>query len=165
MQKYWIERLPGMPPLPCSPAGYTRPDRVTATFIEDGYFVEFFEFPFDRDRTVALLFGPREFLIRSHPTFSTIQSLDQSCVVDFSYGNIFRTLRNFPESKAHYRKMKAQYEQKVADRLQLAALESDRDRFHFVQQRQPWVLKKVPDNLVAGYLGVTVARLRELKGG
>ena len=163
MRKYWIESLPGMPPLPPCPKGYSRPDRVTASFIEEGYLVEYFEFPFDRDRTVALFFGPGEFLIRSHPVFSTVQFLDRGCLADFSYGDVLRTLRNFPESKLHYLEMKRRYEQKVADRLTMSALGGDLERLQLLQQTQPWVLQKAPDSLVAGYLGVTPARLQEMK--
>ena len=163
MNKYWIENLPGMPPLPPHPAGYCRADRITASFVEEGYFVEYFEYPFDRDRTVAMFYGPGEFIIRTHPAFSSIQSLHRSSIVDFSYSNIFRTLRNFPESKLHYRKVKAMCQQKIADRLKLARLNKDTARYRFVLEKQPWVLKQVPDHLLAGYLGITIPRLRELK--
>jgi|GEM_PF-3549102 len=165
MRKYWIEELPGMPRLPYCPVGYCRPDRVTTSFIEDGYFVEYFEYPFDRNRTVAMFFGPGEFLIQCHPVFSTVQALDRTCVAGFPYGGLIRTLRNFPEARVHYRHVKGLYEKKVADRLEMARLSSDVERYEFVRGRQPWVLKKVPDSLVAGYIGVTVGRLREMREG
>ncbi|GGB01527.1 hypothetical protein [Puia dinghuensis] len=165
MRTYWIEQLPGMPELPYCCAGPVRPERVTSTFIEEGYFVEYFDYPYDRQRTVAMLFGPREFVVRCHPVFSTIQALDRSSVVEFSYGNVFRTLRQFPEAAVHYKIVKELYEKKVADRLVLARIESDEDRFRFVREKQGWVLSRVPDGLIAGYLGVSRERLAELKRG
>jgi len=163
MKKYWIEELPGMPPLPACPNVYARPDRVTAVFIEEGHFVEYFEYPFDRNRTVALFYGPGEFIVRTHPVFSTIQSLDRCSVADFTYGDIFRTLRDHPESRFHYFTVRGMYEGKIAERLELARISCDVERLRFVRERQPWVLKVAPENLVAGYLGVTLARLKEMK--
>lgn len=163
MKKYWIEELPGMPPLPDCPELYAGPDRPTATFVEEGHFVEYFEYPFDRPRTVALFYGPREFIIPSHPCFSTVRSLDRCSIAEFTYGGIFRTLRNHPESQYHYRFLKNAYEEKVADRLKLARLGCERERFQFVLDKQPWVLRVAPENLVAGYLGMTIGSLKDLK--
>jgi hypothetical protein len=162
MPKYWIESLPGIPSLPPCPESYGRPNRVTATFIEEGHFVEYFEYPFDRDRTVALFYGPGEFIIRSHPTFSTIQALDRCCVADFTYSDIFRTLRNFPESQSHYRHIRQSHEQKITHRLKLASLPSPLDRLEFLQETQPWVLRLAHESLLAGYLGVPVAALKQM---
>jgi len=163
MRKYWIEELPGMPPLPSCPPTYSRPDRLSASFVEEGYFIEYFNYPFDRDRTVALLYGPREFIIPTHPVFTSVHALDRSCAANFTYSMVFRTLRNFPESRAHYAHLKALHEKKVADRLKLAHLQSDDARFHFVLDTQAWAIKQVPDHLLAGYLNLPIPRLRELK--
>lgn len=163
MRKYWIENLPGMAPLPICPPTYSRPDRLSAAFVEEGFFIEYFEYPFDRDRTVALFYGPREFIIPTHPVFSTVQALDRACAANFTYSMVFRTLRSFPETKFHYRELKLRHEKKVADRIKLACLHGDEVRFRFVLETQPWVFKQVPDNLLAAYLNVAVDRLRELK--
>ena len=165
MRKYWVEELPGMAPLPRCSVGYCRPDRVSCSFIEEGYFVEYLEYPFDRNRTVAMFFGPKEFLIQCHPVFSTMQALGRSCVASFSYGDIVRTLREFPESMVQYRHVRGLYEKKVAERLDMARMGSDVERFRFVMERQSWVLEKAPGELAAGYLGVTVRRLKEMREG
>ncbi|SRR5258708_727731 len=161
----WIEKLPGMPRLPSCQKGYARPDRATSTYIEEGHFVEYFEYPFDRDRTVVLFYGPGEFIIPTHPGYSIIRPLDRCCVVDFSYGDIFRTLRNFPESRLPYRKMKEAYQQKIAQRLTLAGLACPWERLEYLKESQPWVLRVAPDRLVAGYLRVSVDMLKEMKRG
>jgi hypothetical protein len=162
MQKHWIESLPGIPPLPPCPEGYARPDRFTATFIEEGHFVEYFEYPFDRNRTIALFYGPGEFIIRAHPKFSTIQALDRSCVADFSHDDIFRTLRNYPESRIHYRKLREAYRQKIVNRLRLAALSCPLEKLGFVQETQRWVLRVAPDHLLAGYLEIPLETLKSI---
>jgi len=163
MRTYWIENLPGMPSLPPCAARYNRPDRASVFFVENGYFVEYFEYPFDRNRTVALLYGPGEFIVRTHPVYSTIQALDKACAAEFSYGDIFRTLRNFPEARVHYRAVREMHLEKVADRLRMAGLESAEERLRFVRERQGWVLKKVPENIVAGYLGVGAGVLKDMR--
>ena len=165
MRKYWIEELPGMPNLPYCCSGAVRPERVTSTYIEEGHFVEYLDFPYDQERTVVLFFGPGEIVVKSHPVFSTMEALGRVSTAEFSYSNVFRTLRQYPEAAAQYKKVREMYEKKVADRLALARLESDEDRFRFVGQKQGWVLSNVPERLVAGYLGVSRERLGDMKRG
>lgn len=144
---------------------YPKPETVSASFLEEGHVIEFLEYPYDRNRAVALFFGPGEFLIRCHPVFSTLQCIDDGQMADFTYSAIIRTLRKFPETYAHYKDIQQRYEQKAAERIKLARLPNDEDRFRLLQKTQSWVLSLVMEDIVAGYLGVSRERLRELKGG
>jgi hypothetical protein len=83
-------------------------------------------------------------------------------VADFSHRDILGTLRKFPESRVIYQKMREVHEAKVAERLALARIPCEVERLRFLREKQPWVLKVAPENLVAGYLGMGRERLREL---
>jgi hypothetical protein len=125
--------------------------------------VEYFIHPITQKRAVTLFFGPGELLMRCYPAFSRIEALDDVSLTPFTYRDIFRTLRAFPEAAAQYKHSKALYEEKVEHRLELVWARSDQESFDLMRRRQPWVLSKAPEALIAEYLRITVKRLQELR--
>ncbi len=71
----------------------------------------------EEKKIVSLFFEPSDFVIRSHPKYSTLFSLDHCKTLAFNYGTIIRTLRKFPETKVHYPELKKKYEAKVTSRI------------------------------------------------
>ena len=165
IKKYWIEELPGMPALPRHAGGKIGPEPkdTSFVFIQEGYLVEFFDFPFDRDRTVALFFGPGEPVIRCHPAFSTTVGLTPVKTQTIAHHDILATLRKFPDTRNMYRAVREKYFEKTAGRIRMSRMVEDKDRFLYLKKTQDWVFKVAPDPFVANYLGISMARLAELK--
>src|SRR6185437_6752426 len=101
-------------------------------------------------------------VIPCHPYYSSLKRLDPVTTVTFTHRNIFRTLRQHPESSSQYQGVRLQYEEKVSDRLRMQHTMTPRERYDHLLEQQPWVFALVSRYDIASYLDVTVEELREL---
>ena len=136
------------------------PDFTSCIFLEKGHIMEYVQA--GARKVVSLFFGPEEYVIPCHPLFSSLRSLDPVTTITFTHRNIFRTLRQFPESSAQYQGIRKQYQEKVDERLRVQQMMSVQERFDYLQERQPWVFALVSRPDIASYLGITLDELRQL---
>lgn len=136
------------------------PDSTSCIFLEKGHIVEYIQL--GARKIVSLFFGPDEFVIPCHPLFSALKSLDPVTTVTFSHRTIFRSLRQFPASSAQYQGVRKQYLEKVAERVRIHQTLTERERFQYLQETQPWVFRLASRADIASYLAVTADTLREL---
>ena len=113
-------------------------------------------------KIVSLFFGPEEYVIPCHPLFSSLRSLDPVTTITFTHRNVFRTLRQFPESSNQYLGVRRQYQEKVNERLRVQQTMNAQDRFAYLQETQPWVFSLVSRADIASYLGITTEELRQI---
>lgn len=113
-------------------------------------------------KVVSLFFGPDEYVIPCHPLFSTLKRLDPVTTITFTHRNIIRTLRKFPESSTQYQGVRLQYQEKVNERLRVQQTMNAQERFHYLQETQPWVFSLASRADIASYLGLTMDELREM---
>jgi len=136
------------------------PDSTSCIFLEKGHMIEYVQA--GARKVVSLFFGPEEYVIPCHPFYSSLKRLDPVTTVTFTHRNIFRTLRQHPESSAQYQGVRLQYEEKVSDRLRMQHTMTPRERYDHLLEKQPWVFSLVSRYDIASYLDVTVEELREL---
>lgn len=136
------------------------PDSTSCIFLEKGHLMEYIQL--GARRLVCLFWGPEEFVIRCHPLFSTLKSLDPVATVTFTYGSVIRTLRKFPESITQYQGIRKRYQEKVAERMHMLRTMTGEERYEHLCATQPWVLSLVSRHDVAAYLGVPVEQLKTL---
>lgn len=134
-------------------------DSTSCFFIEEGHVVEYIEM--NSKKVVCLFFGPGEFAIPCHPTFSTFKSLDDVHVGNFSHQGIISILRNHPESFAHYRGVRKDYYEKVADRIRMQEMPVEK-RLEHLQKTQSWVFGLVDPKDIANYLGIPLSLFEKL---
>ena len=79
------------------------PDEQSFCFSEAGYVMEYIELEPDKKKIVSLFFGAGECVVRCHPELSKISSLTELKAQTLTHGQVFRTLRMFPESRNMYK--------------------------------------------------------------
>jgi len=160
-----IKTLLGIPPENKIkwPKTELKPDDITFRFLEEGHVMELIEFGPEPKRIVSLFFGPGDFVIRCHPEYSKLQSLDKGVTQSLTHSHVMTTLRKFPQTSGHYRKVRELYEEKVARRINMLHAMTPPERFRELKTRQPWVLSLVEEEDIASYLGIPTSMLRELK--
>jgi len=136
------------------------PDSTSCIFLEKGHIMEYIQL--GARRLVCLFWGPEEYVIRCHPLFSTLKSLDPVATVTFTYRNVIRTLRKFPESSAQYEGIRKQYLEKVTERLRMLNTMTGEERFEHLRSAQPWVFTLAGRQDIAAYLGLATEELRTL---
>lgn len=136
------------------------PDSTSCIFLEKGHMIEYVQTGIRK--IVSLFFGPEEYVIPCHPVYSCLKRLDPVTTITFTHRNVFRTLRQYPESSAQYQGVREQYQQKVNDRLRMQQMMNPIERFQYLQDKQPWVFALASRDDIASYLGITVEELREL---
>ena|SRR5579872_2728505 len=136
------------------------PGSTSCIFLEKGHIMEYIQL--GARKMVCLFWGPEEYVIRCHPLFSTLKSLDPVATVTFTYGNVIRTLRKFPESSQQYEGIRRQYHEKVAGRLLMLNRMTGEQRFEHLQSTQPWVFALAGRQDIANYLGVAVEEFKTL---
>jgi hypothetical protein len=136
------------------------PDSTSCIFLEKGHMIEYVQTGVRK--IVSLFYGPEEYVIPCHPVYSCLKRLDPVTTITFTHRNVFRTLRQYPESSAQYQGVREQYQQKVNERLRMQQMMNPVERFEYLQEKQPWVFALASRADIASYLGVTVEELREL---
>src|ERR1700761_9831473 len=136
------------------------PDSTSCIFLEKGHIIEYVQV--GARKIVSLFFGPEEYVIPCHHLYSSLKRLDPVTTITFTHRNIFRTLRQYPESSAQYQGVRIQYQEKVNERLRMQQTMTPRERFEYLQEKQPWVFSLASRNDIASYLGITTDELREL---
>lgn len=136
------------------------PDSTSCIFLEKGHMIEYVQV--GARKVVSLFFGPEEYVIPCHPLYSKLKRLDPVTTITFTHRNIFRTLRQYPESSAQYKGVRLQYQEKVNDRLRMRQTMTAPERYEYLLEKQPWVFSLVSRDDIASYLGLTVEELREL---
>jgi hypothetical protein len=136
------------------------PDSTSCIFLEKGHMMEYVQT--GARKIVSLFFGPEEYIIPCHPLFSSLKSLDPVTTITFTHRNVFRTLRQFPESSSQYQGIRRQYQEKVNERLRVQQTMNAQERFQHLQETQPWVFSLVSRDDIASYLGIAVEELRQL---
>jgi hypothetical protein len=136
------------------------PDSTSCIFLEKGHMIEYVQTGIRK--IVSLFFGPEEYVIPCHPMYSCLKRLDPVTTITFTHRNVFRTLRQYPESSAQYQGVREQYEKKVNDRLRMQQMMNPIERFQYLQEKQPWVFALASRADIASYLGVTTEELRDL---
>ena len=133
------------------------PDSTSCIFLEKGHIIEYVQV--GARKIVSLFFGPEEYVIPCHHLYSSLKRLDPVTTITFTHRNIFRTLRQYPESSAQYQGVRHQYEEKVNDRLRMQQMMNPRQRFEYLMEKQPWVFALVSRSDIASYLGITEVTL------
>lgn len=136
------------------------PDSTSCIFLEKGHMMEYVQS--GARKIVSLFFGPEEYVIPCHPLFSSLRSLDPVTTITFTHRNVFRTLRQFPESSNQYLGVRRQYQEKVNERLRVQQTMNAQERFTYLQETQPWVFSLVSRADIASYLGITTEELRQI---
>ena len=139
-----------------------KPDSERYSFLEKGHVMEVILVGEEKKRIVTLFFEPNEMVIPSDAKFSLLVSLDSCSTLPFTYGNIIRTLRDFPETKVYYQEFRNRYQKKVADRLHMLESMSAKERFAHLKATQGWVFSMVDEEDIASYLKISVRMLRSL---
>lgn len=137
------------------------PETVNYAYLVKGHVMEYYQIGPHAKKVVALFFGPKEFIIKSHAAFSTLESLDDASMDTLPYGAIFRALR-YPEGATIYRGIQMDYRRKVAERVYSIRSMTAPERFAHLKATQPWVFDVAEKEDVANYLGVSVGILEEL---
>src|SRR5260221_2104599 len=112
------------------------PDSDRYLFLEKGHIMEFLLVGKEK-KIVSLFFEPNDFVIRSHPKYSTLVSLDRCKTRGFNYGTIIRTLRKFPQTKVHYQEIRKKYEAKVTSRINSLTTMTATERYAQLKETQP----------------------------
>lgn len=136
------------------------PESTSCIFLEKGHIIEYVQV--GARKIVSLFFGPEEYVIPCHPLYSSLKRLDSVTTITFTHRNIFRTLRQYPESSAQYQGVRFQYQEKVNERLRVQQTMTPRERFEHLREKQPWVLVLASRSDIASYLGINTEELREL---
>lgn len=136
------------------------PDSTSCIFLEKGHMIEYVQV--GARKVVSLFFGPEEYVIPCHPFYSSLKRLDPVTTITFTHRNIFRTLRQYPESSSQYQGVRLQYEEKVNERLRMQQTMTPQERYAYLLEKQPWVFALVSRADIASYLGVDADELRKL---
>jgi hypothetical protein len=139
-----------------------QPTSPSCAYIEEGHMMEYIMVGSKEKKVVALFFGPGEFLLQCHPSFSCILTLDQGVTQTFDYGGIFRLLRKHRESWTHYRHIHRTYLDKVAARIKSLSTLSPSQRFDELLRLQPWVFQLAEKDDIASYLRISMKMLQEM---
>jgi hypothetical protein len=134
-------------------------DSTSCLFIEKGHIVEYIEM--NSKKIVCLFFGPDEFVIPCHPTFSILKSLDDVHCGNFSHQGVISILRKHPESFVLYRGVRKDYYEKVAIRLRMQGMPVEK-RLEHLQKTRSWVFGLVDPKDIANYLGIPLSLFEKL---
>jgi len=138
------------------------PETYNFGILEKGHVMEYILIKPDNKKIVTLFFGPKETVVQCRPSLSTMVSLDNVKIGNFTYGGIIGTLHQFPESHLIYQELRRKYNEKVADRLQSIQTMTPQERFRRLHATQPWVFALAGKEDIASYLGISVGMLRKM---
>lgn len=142
------------------PLKVRKPDSEIYFFLATGHVMESIEI--NSKKVVCLFFGPGEFVIPCHPELSILKSLDDVRGQTFTHRAILNLLRGFSETRVHYRSIRKEYNEKVAERLRVYELPVEK-RLEHLQKKQPWVFGLVDRQDIASYLGISLSMFEKIR--
>jgi CRP-like cAMP-binding protein len=116
-------------------------------------------------RIVSLFYGPKEFLIPSHPSLSEIIALDDAHLTSIPIDAMEEARTKYPEVQIYYHHIESEYRRKVDERIRSLKHMTAEERFGHLKATQPWVLEIVPEEDIAAYLQISAAMLKQLLRG
>lgn len=97
------------------------------------------------------------------PTLEPIQATEPSLLFGITYKQLYYIYDNYPEFNYHGRELTQQYH--VINERRISALQRlrARERYLYTKTTQPGIVQRVPQNLLASYLGISKETLSRLK--
>lgn len=132
-------------------------------FINEGHVMEFYPIGGGK-RAISLFFGPKEFVLPSHPFLSAIVALDDMEIGKVEHGDMLRILRDHPSAHKYYRHIQLEQKRKEGERVYSIRHMTAEQRFLQLKEKQPWVLDIVPEEDVANYLLISMKMLKGFRG-
>lgn len=97
------------------------------------------------------------------PTLEPIQALEPSLLFGITYQQLYHAYEHFPEFNYHGRELTQNYH--VINERRISALQRlrARERYLYTKETQPRIVERVPNNLLASYLGIKKETLSRIK--
>ncbi|HEY4205990.1 MAG TPA: Crp/Fnr family transcriptional regulator [Puia sp.] len=97
------------------------------------------------------------------PTLEPIHALEPSLLFGIHYDQLYYAYEHFPEFNYHGRELTQKYH--VINERRISALQRlrARERYLYTKETQPNIVDRVPNNLLASYLGIKNETLSRIK--
>jgi len=97
------------------------------------------------------------------PTLEPIHALEPSLLYGIRHEQLYHAYNHYPEFNYHGRELTQRYH--VINERRISALQrlSARERYLYTKETQPRIVERVPDNLLASYLGMKKETLSRIK--
>jgi CRP-like cAMP-binding protein len=97
------------------------------------------------------------------PTLEPIQALEPSLLFGITYQQLYHAYDHYLEFNYHGRELTQKYH--VINERRISALQRlrARERYLYTKETQPRIVERVPDNLLASYLGIKKETLSRIK--
>ncbi len=92
-----------------------------------------------------------------------IQALEKSVVVQISRNQFDELVKVVPKMEHYFRLMLQEYNASINKRIILANAFSAEERYHHFLKEYPKIVQKIPQYLIASYLGITPEFLSKLR--
>ncbi|UIR54664.1 Crp/Fnr family transcriptional regulator [Sphingobacterium sp. SRCM116780] len=98
------------------------------------------------------------------PSMYAIQAIENSIVLQINYPSFEELLRQIPKLERYFRLILQGYNSSIQRRIILTNSHSAEERYRDFVQRYPKIIQKVPQYLIASYLGITPEFLSKIRG-
>lgn len=99
------------------------------------------------------------------PSYETIIALEETILHGMSYKNLMKTYTLFPEFNIIGRELTTKYYILSDERLYYMRKERAKDRYLFLLDKHPDIIKRAPLKYIASYLGITIETLSRIRAG
>ncbi len=97
------------------------------------------------------------------PSIYDIQALEESLVQQISYPSFEKLLLTIPKFERYFRIILQGYTASIQKRITLTNAHSAEERYHNFIEKYPKMVQKIPQYLIASYLGITPEFLSKLR--
>lgn len=104
----------------------------------------------------------QSFLTR-RPGCSFVQAMEDMELVEIAHHDLQMLYREIPEANIIGRKIAEQLFLEMCESNSIEAKESIMQRYTSLVERQPWLLQRAPQYMIASYLGITPEALSRIK--
>ncbi len=101
--------------------------------------------------------------IAKEPSYETIQSLENSELIQLSYADLQNVYSRFPETERVGRLITENYYMKLEERLLNIQFKTAKERYNKLMNSRPTLLQRASLGQIASYLGITQETLSRIR--
>ncbi|MBS1634751.1 MAG: Crp/Fnr family transcriptional regulator [Bacteroidetes bacterium] len=101
--------------------------------------------------------------IGGHPSFESIQAIEQTVLTVISFEALKTLYRNFPETERIGRVITEAYYMKLEERLLNIRFKTAKERYHNLIESRPALMQSASLGQIAAYLGITQETLSRIR--
>jgi CRP/FNR family transcriptional regulator, anaerobic regulatory protein len=110
------------------------------------------------------LFGSFGSFVSREPSSENIELLEDSVLYHITYDALQELYRKFPQMERTGRLIAERYYLSLASQTQRLRTMSSAERYNYLFENKPEIVKRAPIGVIASYLGMTIETLSRVRG-